>query len=57
MAMDCLSDGWTYTLALPGSWTRVRLSCSWPILLGIRTLQPFDQSTITSIQTGQSSSK
>ena len=40
MAMDCLSDGWTYTLALPQSWTRVRLSCSWPILLGVRTLQP-----------------
>lgn len=40
LAMDCLSDGWTYTLALPSSWTRVRLSCSWPILLGIRTLQP-----------------
>ncbi len=40
LALDCLSDGWTYTLALPSSWTRVRLSCSWPILLGIRTLQP-----------------
>ena len=38
--MDCLNDGWTYTQALPASWIRVRLSCSWPILLGIRTLQP-----------------
>ena len=40
MALDCLTDGWTYTQALPNSWARVRLSCSWPILLGIRTLQP-----------------
>jgi farnesyl-diphosphate farnesyltransferase len=40
LAMDCLNDGWTYTQALPSSWIRVRLSCSWPILLGIRTLQP-----------------
>jgi farnesyl-diphosphate farnesyltransferase len=38
LAIDCLTDGWRYTMALPTSWTRVRLSCSWPILLGIRTI-------------------
>lgn len=37
-AVDCLTDGWHYTMALPASWVRVRLSCTWPILLGIRTL-------------------
>ena len=37
-AVDCLTDGWYYTMALPASWVRVRLSCAWPILLGIRTL-------------------
>ena len=40
MALECLTDGWTYTQSLPKSWNRVRLSCSWPIILGIRTLQP-----------------
>lgn len=38
LAVNCLTDGWRYTMALPTSWTRVRLSCSWPILLGIRTI-------------------
>lgn len=38
LAIDCLTDGWHYTMALPTSWKRVRLSCSWPILLGIRTI-------------------
>ncbi len=37
-AMDHLEAGWNYTMALPRSWVRVRLACSWPVLIGLRTL-------------------
>jgi farnesyl-diphosphate farnesyltransferase len=33
-----LSAGWQYTLALPRHWHRVRIACSWPILIGLATL-------------------
>jgi farnesyl-diphosphate farnesyltransferase len=33
-----LAAGWAYTNALPRRWVRVRLACSWPILIGVRTL-------------------
>jgi farnesyl-diphosphate farnesyltransferase len=33
-----LAAGWDYTNALPFRGVRVRLACSWPILIGIRTL-------------------
>jgi len=33
-----LSDGWRYTTAIPARHVRIRLACSWPILIGIRTL-------------------
>ena len=33
-----LAAGWSYVLDLPPSWIRVRLGCSWPILIGFKTL-------------------
>lgn len=32
MAVDHLDQGWLYTMAIPRSETRLRLSCMWPIL-------------------------
>lgn len=34
-----LSKGWRYTTTIPARFMRIRLACSWPILIGIRTLQ------------------
>ena len=34
-----LSRGWHYTTTIPARFVRLRLACSWPILIGIRTLQ------------------
>ena len=34
-----LSKGWRYTTTIPARFVRIRLACSWPILIGIRTLQ------------------
>jgi farnesyl-diphosphate farnesyltransferase len=34
-----LQAGWTYTNALPRGCVRVRLGCSWPILIGWETLK------------------
>lgn len=33
-----LQAGWAYTNALPWRCVRVRLACSWPILIGVKTL-------------------
>ena len=33
-----LAAGWEYTNALPKQFTRLRLACAWPILIGRRTL-------------------
>lgn len=37
-AEQYLSDGWRYTTTIPARHIRIRLACSWPILIGIRTL-------------------
>jgi farnesyl-diphosphate farnesyltransferase len=34
-----LAAGWEYTNALPRQFTRLRLACAWPILIGQRTLE------------------
>jgi len=34
-----LSRGWRYTTTIPTRFVRIRLACSWPILIGIQTLQ------------------
>jgi farnesyl-diphosphate farnesyltransferase len=34
-----LQAGWAYTTALPPRSVRLRLACSWPILIGLETLQ------------------
>ncbi|MDB6037716.1 MAG: Farnesyl-diphosphate farnesyltransferase, partial [Verrucomicrobiales bacterium] len=41
-----LDAGWQYTLSLPRNWRRVRLACSWPILIGLATLEKLRQSEI-----------
>lgn len=38
LAQAHLAAGWAYTSALPRGQVRVRLACSWPILIGVRTL-------------------
>jgi farnesyl-diphosphate farnesyltransferase len=38
LAESHLSAGWEYTLALPFRCVRIRLACTWPLLIGIKTL-------------------
>jgi len=38
-AEDHLHAGWAYTNSLPRNCRRVRLACSWPVLIGQRTLK------------------
>ena len=38
LAEGHLREGWSYVLALPWQWCRLRLASSWPILIGLRTL-------------------
>ncbi len=38
-AEDHLRAGWEYILALPFPQARIRLACSWPILIGMQTLE------------------
>jgi farnesyl-diphosphate farnesyltransferase len=38
LAEGHLAAGWNYTNALPRSAVRVRLSCAWPVLIGVKTL-------------------
>jgi len=38
-AEDHLRAGWQYTIALPFRHMRIRLACSWPILIGMQTLK------------------
>ncbi|MBI2927292.1 MAG: squalene/phytoene synthase family protein [Verrucomicrobia bacterium] len=37
-AEENLAAGWAYTNALPSRCVRLRLACTWPILIGVRTL-------------------
>ncbi len=38
LTLEHYAVGWAYTLAIPrGEW-RMRLACSWPLLIGLRTL-------------------
>jgi farnesyl-diphosphate farnesyltransferase len=37
-ALDHLSDGLAYTLAVPRREARLRLACAWPLLIGLATL-------------------
>lgn len=39
VARGHLDAGWNYTNTLPFSCIRLRLACSWPVLLGMETLQ------------------
>jgi farnesyl-diphosphate farnesyltransferase len=45
-AEEYLSDGWRYTTSIPARFMRIRLACSWPILIGIRTLSQLRCSNI-----------
>lgn len=48
-AEDHLEAGWNYTNQLPWRCLRVRLACSWPILLGLRTLAKLRRSQILAL--------
>jgi farnesyl-diphosphate farnesyltransferase len=37
-AEEQLAAGWAYTNALPRNEVRVRLACTWPVLIGLKTL-------------------
>lgn len=39
VAAEHLEAGWEYTVALPRKQVRLRLGCSWPLLIGARTLR------------------
>lgn len=41
-----LAAGWEYTNALPRQFTRLRLACAWPILIGRRTLDLLRESPV-----------
>jgi farnesyl-diphosphate farnesyltransferase len=45
MARDHLDQGWIYTMAIPRSEIRLRLSCMWPILFAGETLRMVAAST------------
>jgi farnesyl-diphosphate farnesyltransferase len=38
-AKDHLAAGWQYTTSLPFRHMRIRLACSWPILIGMQTIE------------------
>lgn len=46
MAEAHLAAGWAYTNALPWGCIRVRLACSWPILIGIRTIRALRRTNV-----------
>jgi farnesyl-diphosphate farnesyltransferase len=43
-----LSDGWRYTTSIPARFVRIRLACSWPILIGIKTLRQLRSGNVLS---------
>lgn len=49
-AESYLADGWRYTTAIPLHHFRIRLACSWPILIGIRTLRQLRSDNILAEQ-------
>jgi farnesyl-diphosphate farnesyltransferase len=44
-----LADGWNYTTTIPARFVRIRLACSWPVLIGIRTLQKLHRGNILEV--------
>lgn len=38
LTLDHYEEGWAYTLAIPRLEVRMRLSCAWPLLIGLKTL-------------------
>ncbi len=38
LTLEHYAVGWAYTLAIPRAEWRMRLACSWPLLIGLRTL-------------------
>ena len=45
-AEEHLAAGWDYTRSLPRNQVRLRLACSWPILIGARTLRRLRQENV-----------
>lgn len=45
-AEEYLFAGWNYTTAMPMRFMRIRLACSWPILIGVRTLRQLRSSNV-----------
>jgi farnesyl-diphosphate farnesyltransferase len=39
LALEHYQAGWEYTLAIPRAEWRMRLACTWPLLIGLRTLE------------------
>lgn len=38
LTLDHYREGWAYTLAIPRREIRMRLSCAWPLFIGLKTL-------------------
>ncbi len=45
-----LAAGWTYTNALPFGQFRVRLACTWPVLIGVRTIEKLRAANVMELQ-------
>jgi farnesyl-diphosphate farnesyltransferase len=45
-AEDHLAAGWLYTTAVPFRYVRIRLSCAWPILIGLETVEELRRGNI-----------
>ena len=45
-----LAAGWNYTNTLPFSQFRVRLSCAWPVLLGMKTIEKLRAANVIELQ-------
>lgn len=43
--LDHYSEGWAYVLAIPPSEVRLRLACTWPLFIGLRTLERLQQAS------------
>ncbi|HWU36205.1 MAG TPA: phytoene/squalene synthase family protein, partial [Candidatus Acidoferrum sp.] len=43
LTLSHYSEGWAYLLAIPTTEIRMRLACTWPLLIGLRTLNLIQQ--------------
>jgi farnesyl-diphosphate farnesyltransferase len=52
LAESHLQAGWNYTNALPRGQVRVRLACTWPILIGVKTIERLRAANVLELRQG-----